>query len=463
MIRFSALLVAAATVLLIAGVVTSKLVLVYVAIGVSALALVALGAGAGLKRHELFGQTAESGRTAESGQMRQPVPSAPVPSAQPEAVSVAANGSAGAASASSPAVTKSAAPWESGAVGWGDEATAWASDAPPIREQASSAQKLDPFPASSAWPPAPPVPAAPVPANPAPAAPAASGWPAPPETARFDTGQPAPGLAAYAQPVNTPEYARPDDREAPAAEPASSASLWSTTVTPRSAPSDADGARLTTTIPARPAPEAIEPEAADLKAGAEPGESDAGRPADANAETSDGVADDTSASAADDAEAKAVSATPSRAAAAEAGDRPDGTMVLDASAMTAPAMDTGSEEPAHTNPAVSQDLDGAAGDAEAFADAGAAPDDALDASADGSPAAVSDSDAEPADAKPADAAVVDLAREVTTVPGVPRYHDAHCILIRFMGEDDLEKMTLAAATEAGCTPCRACLPDQEPA
>jgi hypothetical protein len=49
---------------------------------------------------------------------------------------------------------------------------------------------------------------------------------------------------------------------------------------------------------------------------------------------------------------------------------------------------------------------------------------------------------------------------VTVVPGVPRYHNASCILIRFMGEGDLETMTLAAAREAACTPCRACLPDQ---
>ncbi len=46
------------------------------------------------------------------------------------------------------------------------------------------------------------------------------------------------------------------------------------------------------------------------------------------------------------------------------------------------------------------------------------------------------------------------------VPGVPRYHNAQCILIRFMGENDLEKMTLGEAREVGCTPCRACLPDQ---
>ena len=54
----------------------------------------------------------------------------------------------------------------------------------------------------------------------------------------------------------------------------------------------------------------------------------------------------------------------------------------------------------------------------------------------------------------------DPSLEVTVVPGVPRYHNAQCILIRFMGENDLEMMTLGAAREVGCTPCRACLPDQ---
>jgi hypothetical protein len=54
----------------------------------------------------------------------------------------------------------------------------------------------------------------------------------------------------------------------------------------------------------------------------------------------------------------------------------------------------------------------------------------------------------------------DPSMEVTVVPGVPRYHNASCILIRFMGDSDLDKMTRAAAREAGCTPCRACLPDQ---
>jgi hypothetical protein len=75
-----------------------------------------------------------------------------------------------------------------------------------------------------------------------------------------------------------------------------------------------------------------------------------------------------------------------------------------------------------------------------------------------------DSDASASEAPDSDApepppADLDLEREVTVVPGVPRYHNPQCLLIRFMGEDDLDKMTLAAARQVGCTPCRACLPD----
>ena len=66
-------------------------------------------------------------------------------------------------------------------------------------------------------------------------------------------------------------------------------------------------------------------------------------------------------------------------------------------------------------------------------------------------------DEKPGEAEPAGP---DPSMEVTVVPGVPRYHNARCILIRFMGDSDLDKMTLAAARDAGCTPCRACLPDE---
>jgi hypothetical protein len=50
-------------------------------------------------------------------------------------------------------------------------------------------------------------------------------------------------------------------------------------------------------------------------------------------------------------------------------------------------------------------------------------------------------------------------RQVTVIPGVPRYHTDNCILIRFMDDDDVQQMSLKAATDAGCTPCGACQPD----
>jgi hypothetical protein len=66
--------------------------------------------------------------------------------------------------------------------------------------------------------------------------------------------------------------------------------------------------------------------------------------------------------------------------------------------------------------------------------------------------------AEP-DGKPAVGDDAGRQGQVTVVPGVPRYHEENCILIRFMGDDDLQRMSVGAATAAGCTPCRACQPD----
>ena len=51
--------------------------------------------------------------------------------------------------------------------------------------------------------------------------------------------------------------------------------------------------------------------------------------------------------------------------------------------------------------------------------------------------------------------------EVIIVQGIARYHRSGCILIRFLGSEDLESMTLRAAEEAGCVPCKACRPEQE--
>jgi len=54
----------------------------------------------------------------------------------------------------------------------------------------------------------------------------------------------------------------------------------------------------------------------------------------------------------------------------------------------------------------------------------------------------------------------DPSTEVIIVPGIARYHRNQCILIRFLGPEDLESMTMQAAEEADCVPCKACRPEQ---
>ena len=48
------------------------------------------------------------------------------------------------------------------------------------------------------------------------------------------------------------------------------------------------------------------------------------------------------------------------------------------------------------------------------------------------------------------------------VPGVARYHRSECILIRFLGQGDLEIMSKQEAVAASLLACRACQPDQLP-
>jgi hypothetical protein len=50
-------------------------------------------------------------------------------------------------------------------------------------------------------------------------------------------------------------------------------------------------------------------------------------------------------------------------------------------------------------------------------------------------------------------------RLVTVIPGVPRYHDPDCILIRFMDDEDVAKKSIPEAKAANCTPCAACQPE----
>ena len=68
---------------------------------------------------------------------------------------------------------------------------------------------------------------------------------------------------------------------------------------------------------------------------------------------------------------------------------------------------------------------------------------------------VADADAAPSSAVAEAASDTGL---VSVISGVPRYHEPGCILIRFMPEGDNQKLSVAQAKEAGCTPCTVCQP-----
>jgi hypothetical protein len=75
---------------------------------------------------------------------------------------------------------------------------------------------------------------------------------------------------------------------------------------------------------------------------------------------------------------------------------------------------------------------------------------------------VADADGEAEVAEPAadGSAATPLDGDVTIVPGITRYHRRRCILIRFLSDGDLETMTRGAAEAAGSMPCKACQPDK---
>ncbi len=186
MIRFSAFLVAVALGLLVAGVVTSKLMLVYVAIGVSGVALLALGTGALIKRNELFGQSKTAGPERQAWPEPASAAGAYVPPGQPE-----------------PQV----APWEAPVAA----ASAWPAAAQPAPSRAGY------LPAEQ------PLPTQPVKAQP----PAAAGTAArrPPRGSRPPLQ--APGSGAWMLPLPSPSarYAVPSRRPPPLPSPLSPLNL----------------------------------------------------------------------------------------------------------------------------------------------------------------------------------------------------------------------------------------------
>jgi hypothetical protein len=95
-------------------------------------------------------------------------------------------------------------------------------------------------------------------------------------------------------------------------------------------------------------------------------------------------------------------------------------------------------------------------EAKAAAPDDAEPDDAAttpDADAEDHAAQAGDDEDEPPAPQPSD------VRLVTVIPGVPRYHDPDCILIRFMDDEDVARKSIPEAKAANCTPCAACQPE----
>ena len=351
MIRFSAVLVVVAIGVLIGGIATSKLLLVYVAIGLSAAALVALAIGVVLKREELFSEQGQALAPAAAGagadekllagkQSTLPNELVDPPDTSLPAGAVAAFGQA-VRGAQRPGQDRSGHP-AFGQPGYGQAAPP-ATQAPPHGDWSGRTARPVPPRRERPSPAYGDVTGSRAPAPPAGSPSAAPGWPSGPSW--FDRPAPPAG---------------PDRPEAPAGPglPDADEDVTAEGAPPEDVmPEDA--------LPAANAPEVTVPTATVQEAGTAP-----------------------------------------RADAAPAG------------------------PPATAEPGPGADAATAGADAEK---AGAS--DAV--SSEGGP------------------------KQVTVVQGVPRYHEEDCILIRFMGEDDVQKMTVRQATEAGCTPCRACHPDTE--
>jgi hypothetical protein len=502
-IRFAAFLVAVAVGLLVAGVVTSKLDLVYIAIGVSAVALLSLAIGAAVKRRELFGTpettasnaaapTIVTARVAVPTQSGQPVPatSAHQRPAEPETARSAQP---------NPAQPETAQP-ETAQPGTAQPETVASAHLKPAQTETATPGQLEPrgstrpvaVPAGPTWPP--------------PARPGSVWESAVPPTGIYPAVRPAapgPGSSATRPADSRPKLDRADVPQVPAAFTRPSGASSSDTAGP---PPPGTWDWPEDSVQARPAPAQVSPPpvasdapdvedlatAIDLPAVIDrraattpppaqsltrpdlrvrpaatpqpPAPSPPETPAPASASASSSSAASSAASSASGApvavEPEAAPASvepepepkPARAAAAPAPVEPEPEPASSA-APSAPVESVA--EPVSADAVIPESDEPETITADAIADPASDADASPASDAEASPSSPA---AESAVALPADSGP-DPQTVVTVVPGVPRYHNATCILIRFMGESDLDKMTIATARDAGCTPCRACLPD----
>jgi hypothetical protein len=469
-IRFSAGLVVVAIGVLIGGIATSKLLLVYVAIGLSVAALLALAIGVALKREELFGeqrQVLAPGADARAGKSSiQPngavdTPLARVPAATSTAFGEAFPGSGGTAHRAGqspsdrpgalgysgfgqtglPAREGLAARDGSGSGGGSHYARP---DAPGYgagragQDATRPERYAGPFRLDRPGAPATPVAPAAATRSAAQASSAASAPPVSPVTPPPATSPPSPvppWRERLSPPDGDPLGSAASSRAESGSRPGSGSSApdW---------PSWFDRQARLACDDAPSTPSASDNRDADA--------------ATALSERDDDEADDTGAAshvtpavAADDAGSGASATTPEAAedktSAAEHGASADADPALSAAAETddAEAGELGhpADPESSSDHELSSDLVSAdtastdeADPADDTAGSGERRDDLLSAGRGSG------------------------SGQVTVVPGVPRYHKQNCILIRFMADEDMQKMTAREAAETGCTPCRACQP-----
>jgi hypothetical protein len=398
-IRFSAALVVVAVGVLVAGIATSKLALVYVAIGLSAVALVALAIGVVLKRDELFGDAEQQ-------------------------VGLATGAAAGqSALVGGPAFGHGDA--VSGAYGAG----AYGSDqygADPYGRQAG--QGRVPVGATGSGSSA---------GGNAPAAPRRADL----SQTRTDLAQTRADMSALREQPRPAGLGQPDLSKTRTDAPAAGkppTPPWQ----PPSGASWFDRQR-----------EAEEAAAAKSASASGVGKNEAEHGAEADSAPAVDVPPDSS----DEAVAAAENELDAKSEAKNADDTVADEHVDESTADDSAAPDNSIKEVAGARTAViDTTLVNAASAGTDRPDAAADPAAATDPSAETDTAAGTDADGPPANAG---GSVRSGEHQVTVVPGVPRYHAANCILIRFMDEDDLQKMTLDEATKTGCSACRACQAD----
>ncbi len=452
MIKASALLAAGAIGLLVAGVLASSLLMVYVSIAVCAVAALILAAGILTHWAEIFGRAEhQPAGVPESWSAPQAQVSTPVlASAQATATSGRAErrsrreDAGGRPPAAPPEVARPPAGLP--VPGRGDDL--WDR----VEEELGSAGKRDT--GALSWPgiELPALSEAPATAGPAekagPQGPPSAGTKAwvwgqgpgwqPPETPDPSWPPPAAAFAGASAPAGAGPAAEEPPGPVPEAEAAGS--VTDAEGASPGSPGDDSGA-------AAPGDEATRPAAEDEQAGAgparpqwiislpgrEPPAADHPRPAD-EARTGDPAATDADAAAV---KPEAVKPEAVEAAAAEPEAGPP-------AAEEPEAEEPEAEEPQAEEPQAAEPAAAEPEAAEPEAAEAATPEPSADEPAAGGPA----SESGPG------------RIEVTVVPGVARYHRSECILIRFLGAGDLEIMTRQEAEEAKLVPCRACQPDQ---